>query len=38
MLGSWGIAIAGVGDIDGDGLVDGNDLAVLLGNWTLPAP
>jgi hypothetical protein len=37
LLGEWGICeldAACPGDIDGDGLVDGADLTLMLGAWT----
>jgi hypothetical protein len=33
MLALWGIKNPEIGDLTGDGVVDGADLAVLLGNW-----
>jgi hypothetical protein len=31
LLGSWGAP--GQGDLDGNGVIDGHDLAIMFANW-----
>jgi len=33
LLSEWGVKNPALGDLDGDGVVGGADLAILLGNW-----
>jgi len=33
LLGSWGVCPGCAADFDGNGIVDGTDLATLLGGW-----
>jgi hypothetical protein len=33
LLASWSLGAASGADVDGSGLVDGGDLAALLGGW-----
>ena len=34
LLGSWGVCGGCPTDLNGDGVVDGVDLAILLGGWS----
>jgi hypothetical protein len=33
LLSLWGFTATPIGDLDGNGLVAGADLSILLGNW-----
>jgi hypothetical protein len=38
ILANWGSQVPTIADIDGDGVVSGNDLAVVLAGWGAPTP